>query len=379
MHTLLLTIKAAVAKGVRQPAALSPTKAALGERGKRHVRLGLANRLLALLVLIFAIGPVSAHEEEAARDMADAARTFLASLDAGQRDAASFALKDEHRVDWHFVPRERQGLSLARLTAAQHHLAMALLASGLSSQGMIKATTIMSLEQVLQVIEGPNRRLARNPGDYYLSVFGTPARTGTWGWSFEGHHLSLNFTIVEGHHIAATPSFMGSNPAIVPNGPHQGLEVLADEQNLGRSLVRSFSAQQRQAAVIAEKAPRDIVTSAARKVSPLEPQGIGWGALSPDQREQLWTLVKRYVQRARGEVAEADLAKIAKAGQDNLSFAWAGGLEPGQGHYYRIQGPTFLIEYDNTQNHANHVHAVYRDFEEDFGRDLLAEHYHQSH
>jgi hypothetical protein len=154
---------------------------------------------------------------------------------------------------------------------------------------------------------------------------------------------------------------------------------LDDEQNLARSLIRSFSPEQRQAAVISDKAPRDIVTSADRQVSPLEPRGIGWTALSPDQREQLWILVKRYVERARGEVAAADLAKIMRAGQDNLGFAWAGGTEPGQGHYYRIQGPTFLIEYDNTQNGANHIHAVYRDFEEDFGRDLLSEHYRQSH
>jgi hypothetical protein len=172
---------------------------------------------------------------------------------------------------------------------------------------------------------------------------------------------------------------MGTNPAIVPDGPHKGLQILADEENLARELAKSLSTEQKSKAVLNEKAPADIITTNERKISPLNPAGIGWKDLNNDQRELVWKLVKIYVERARGEVAEVDLKKIMDAGQENLHFAWAGGLERGQGHYYRIQGPTFLVEYDNTQNNANHVHCVYRDFNEDFGEDLLKKHYEEAH
>ncbi len=172
---------------------------------------------------------------------------------------------------------------------------------------------------------------------------------------------------------------MGTNPAIVPSGPHKGLQILADEENIARKLAKSLWTKQKSEAVISEKAPADILSENRRKISPLEPAGIGWKGLNSDQQKLVWKLVKTYVERARGEIAEADLKKIIAAGQDNIHFAWAGGLERGQGHYYRIQGPTFLIEYDNTQNNANHIHCVFRDFNEDFGEDLLLRHYEQAH
>jgi hypothetical protein len=319
-----------------------------------------------------------AHEELAAAEMALAARSLVASLTPDQKTASVFAIKDEHRLDWHFIPKERKGISIKEMTPQQRHLTTALLACSLSSKGLMKVSNIMSLEQILQTIEGPNRRAARDPELYYVSIFGEPDRGKTWGWRFEGHHLSVSFTIVDGH-VSSTPSMMGANPAIVPDGPHQGMQVLADEENIARQLATSLSTKQRTIAIINEKAPPDILSGNRRKISPLEPAGIGWEDLTGEQQTLVWQLVKIYVERARGEVAEADLAKITAAGRETIHFAWAGGLERGQGHYYRIQGPTFLIEYDNTQHNANHIHCVYRDFNEDFGEDLLRKHYEQAH
>lgn len=328
-------------------------------------------------MLILGLAPQPARAHPAADEMAVAAASFLAALTPEQKATATFALRDEHRLDWHFIPKERKGLAIKAMTVEQQHLTVALLAASLSSQGLMKASSIMSLEAVLQVIEGPNRRFSRDPLLYHVSIFGEPKPGQTWAWRFEGHHLSLNFTVVKGEHVSATPSFMGTNPDIVPEGPRQGQQVLAAEENIGRQLAKSLTAAQRAKAVFSDQAPADILTEARRKVSPLEPRGIGWKELNADQTELLWILVKLYVQRSRGEIAEADLKKITDAGREKIHFAWAGGMARGQGHYYRVQGPTFLIEYDNTQNNANHIHAVYRDFESDFGEDLLRRHYEQ--
>lgn len=333
---------------------------------------------LFLLLLVFA-NPAHAHEELAANEMAAAANSLIASFTPEQKAASVFAMDHDHRLDWHFIPKERKGTTLKEMTPQQRHLTTALLATSLSARGLVKASGIMSLEEVLKKIEASNPRVTRDPELYHVSIFGDPGPGKTWGWRFEGHHLSLSFTVVDGLHISSTPSMMGTNPDIVPDGPHKGLQVLADEENIGRELAKSLSAEQRSEAVISEKAPNDIFTANRRKISPLEPAGISWKSLNSEQQKLVWKLVKTYVERARGEIAEADLDKITAAGQDNIHFAWAGGFERGQGHYYRIQGPTFLIEYDNTQNNANHIHGVYRDFQEDFGEDLLQRHYEQSH
>jgi Protein of unknown function (DUF3500) len=330
--------------------------------------------------LVLALGiPADAHENETANEMAAAATSLIAPYRPEQKAAGVFALNDDQRLDWHYIPRERKGIALKGMTPQQKHLTTALLAASLSSQGLIKASNIMSLEQVLQTIEGPNSSVARDPELYYVSIFGEPAPGKTWGWRFEGHHLSLSFTIVDGQYISSTPSMMGSNPAIVQDGPHRGLQILADEQNIGRELAKSLSAKQKAKAIISETAPADIVSGNRRQISKIDPTGIAWTDLNSDQQKLVWQLVKNYVGRARGEIAEADLTKITAAGRDNIHFAWAGGMERGQGHYYRIQGPTFLIEYDNTQNNANHIHCVYRDFTEDFGEDLLQKHYDEAH
>jgi hypothetical protein len=218
----------------------------------------------------------------------------------------------------------------------------------------------------------------RDPELYFFSIFGTPNPRGPWGWRVEGHHLSANFTINDGRVLSATPSFFGSNPAVVPDGPRKGQSPLANEDDLGRELARSFTEQQRKAAVIAEVAPKDIVTSNLRRVSPLAPAGLAAGQMTPRQRALLERIVKEFLHRVRPDVADDNWAAIQKAGFDKISFAWAGGLDPGQGHYYRVQGPTFLLEMDNTQNKANHVHSVWRDFEKDFGGDPLRQHYDQA-
>jgi hypothetical protein len=334
---------------------------------------------LALCVVGTLAGAARAHEEHAANEMALAANNLIASLTPEQKAASVFAMEHDQRLDWHFIPKERKGITLKEMSPQQRHLTTALLAASLSSQGHYKTSSIMSLEQVLQKIEGASRRFSRDPDQYHVNIFGEPGPGKSWGWRFEGHHLSLSFTVADGQHISATPSMMGTNPAIVPDGPHKGLQILADEENLGRELARSLSAEQRPKALLSEKAPSDIITVNNRKISPLNPSGISWKDLNADQQKKLWRLVQVYVQRARGEVADVDLKRITDAGQENIHFAWAGGMGRGQGHYYRIQGPTFLIEYDNTQNNANHVHCVYRDFTEDFGEDLLKKHYEEAH
>ncbi len=316
--------------------------------------------------------------------MAEAAKKFLAALDDGQKSKAHYAdLKAEARQAWHFIPTEmvsfgRKGLPFTQMTEPQRKLALALLQSALSESGYAKAAGIMSLEAVLKEFE-KNSKVDRNPVLYFVSIYGTPDAKGTWAWRFEGHHLSLSFTIVDGKEVAAVPSFMGTNPAEVREGAKKGLRVLGKEEDLGRQLAKSLTAEQRSTAVFAEKAPSDIITGAKVKAERLSPEGISYAKLTGVQQELLKSVVAEYANRVRPDVAKGDLEKIAKAGWDKVAFAWAGGMNQGDGHYYRVQGPTFLLEYDNTQNNANHVHAVWRDFTNDFGEDLLKRHYEQSH
>ena len=311
-------------------------------------------------------------------EMADAATKFLGSLKPEQAAKASFKLKDDERQNWHFIPKARNGLPIKEMTEDQRKLAMKLLRSGLSDHGYGKATNIMSLETILREIEGPNSRMTRDPELYYISVFGKPDAKGTWAWRAEGHHLSVNYTIVKGEYVTGTPSFFGTNPADVKSGPRKGLRALGDEEDRARELIKALSPEQREQAIFEKVALRDIVTMAEKRVKPLEQKGIAAAKLNDDQKQKLLALVKAYVERNRPELARDDLRKINEAGIEKLYFAWAGGIEKGEGHYYRVQGPTFLLEYDNTQNNNNHIHAVYRDFENDFGEDLLRKHYQET-
>ncbi|MBM3847307.1 MAG: DUF3500 domain-containing protein [Verrucomicrobia bacterium] len=319
------------------------------------------------------------HSRGPASEMADAASHFLATLSAEQKAKATFEFQADERLNWHFIPRPRKGLPLKEMTAVQQRLAHVLLSSGLSQRGYAKAVTIMTLEQILREIEKGSTGMVRDEELYFVSIFGNPGPTQPWGWRVEGHHLSLNFTIEGGSVAVGAPSFMGTNPGEVLEGPRKGLRVLGHEEDLGRELITSMSAEQQKLAVISNTAPKDIITAADRKVKPLEEAGISWSKLNRTQRGLLRTLVEEYARRVRPELADADLAKIEKQGWNKLRFAWAGGFKKFEGHYYRIQGPTFLIEYDNVQNNNNHVHAVWRDFANDFGEDILKRHHLESH
>jgi Protein of unknown function (DUF3500) len=309
--------------------------------------------------------------------MSDTAKAFLASLDPEQRARATFQFQDEERFDWHYIPKERKGLPLKDMRPEQKHLAHALLAAGLSQRGYIKAVSIMSLDEVLRILEqgkGP----VRDPERYFFSVFGEPSETGTWGFRIEGHHLSQNFTIVNGRVLDA-PSFFGANPAEVREGPRKGLRVLAREEDLGRAFVQSLTAQQKKIAIVSPDAPGEILTAADRKAALKgQPSGIPASQLTSHQRELFQNLLDEYCNNVPEQLAQIREEQVKKAG-GNLYFAWAGGVNVGDPHYYRIQAPAFLIEYDDTQNGANHIHTVWRDFDGDFGLDLLKEHYQSSH
>ncbi|MBO0860992.1 MAG: DUF3500 domain-containing protein [Chloracidobacterium sp.] len=307
--------------------------------------------------------------------MAEAANKFLASLTSEQKAKAVFEFGDAQRFDWHFIPRERKGLPLKDLNENQRPLAMEFLKTGLGATGYQKATTIMSLEPVLAAMEGPNRHFPRDPQLYFFSIFGTPSANGVWGWRVEGHHVSLNFTIVKGELISNTPLFFGANPAEIREGERKGLRALAAEEDKGRDLIQALDEKQRAVAIFDKTAPGEIVTSNKRKVDPLKPEGVAAGQLSKQQKALLEKLVDEYLSRMPQDIADERSKKLRAAGFDKIYFAWAGGVNKGDPHYYRIQGPTFLVEYDDTQNNANHIHSVWRDFNGDFGEDLLREHY----
>ncbi len=320
-----------------------------------------------------------ARGHEPVAEMLDAAQKFLGALDAPQKTKAIYELSSNERETWFFVPIARHGIPLTELAPAQRELALALLRSGLSQRAFARAESIRSLDNVLKEIEHDTPKGRRNPELYYITIFGEPAAGASWGWRFEGHHLSFNFTIVRGEQVLFAPEFMGSNPAEVRAGPRQGERNLAEEEDLGRAFVQSLDDAQRKIAVIEAKSPNEILTSNKPRVDPIAPAGLPAAQLTTGQRAALRALLTIYATRNRAELADAALAEIDAAGFDKVSFAWAGGFAPGQGHYYRIQGPTFVVEFDNTQNNANHIHTVWRDFKNDFGHDLLAEHYAHDH
>lgn len=308
--------------------------------------------------------------------MRQAATNFLAALPDPQRVRVAFPFDSDQRTDWHFIPKERKGLPFKDMSPEQRQLGEALLSSGLGQRGFLKAVTIMSLDQILRDLENNNAK--RDPELYYITIFGTPSPTAPWGWSVEGHHLSVNLTVAGDGAVSSTPAFFGTNPAEVREGPRKGLRVLAQEEDLGRELVKSLDDVQRQAAIFSVDAPKDVITGNSRKVTLVDaPAGIAVGRLNDAQRLTLRKLIEEYLHRHRADLANEEWKKIEAAGLDRIHFGWAGGVEPGQGHYYRIHGPTFLIEYDNTQNNANHVHTVWRDLQNDFGEDLLRRHHEQ--
>ncbi len=307
-----------------------------------------------------------------ASELVTAGQKFLASLRQEQRAQATIPFADQERLNWHYIPRERKGVPFKILTPAQRTTADLLLESGLSEEGLRKARAIRQLEDVLRDEGGGSMR---DPELYYVSIFGTPADKSEWGWRMEGHHLSLNFTLRNNHVVSTTPFFFGANPATVREGPQKGKRVLAAEEEMGRALLKTFTGASRQKVLINVSAPGDIVTGASRKAQVGAPVGVPLREMTQEQKKRLTDLIEIYAHRLRKELADEELSKVRTAGLENVYFAWAGGSEPGQPHYYRIQGPTFVIEYDNTQDNANHIHTVWRDFDHDFGLDPLRAHY----
>jgi hypothetical protein len=256
----------------------------------------------------------------------------------------------------------------------------------LSQRGYLTATAIMDLEKTLGDLEqrvqaagGRGEGMRRDPVRYFFSVFGTPSTKSTWGWRVEGHHVSLHFTVVNGTLVASSPSFFGSNPAEVREGPKKGLRILADQEDTARALLMALDEKERAKAVIQGVALNEIVTTNKVDISPLSPVGITADSMTPGQRDMLMKVVDTYISKMADDIAAERTAKLRKAGLEKIAFAWAGDAERGKKHYYRIQGPTFLIEHDNSQNDGNHIHSIWRDFNGDFGRDLLREHIAKAH
>ncbi len=336
----------------------------------------MARTIFNVVCLVVLLGTITLTQQHAdpASAMSTAALKFLDSLNDEQEAAVRFPFDGEDRFDWHFIPRERKGVALKTMTGSQRSAALDLVRTGLSEEGFTKAEIIRQLEQILFNQEG---RDIRDPDLYFFMVFGEPGDGNTWGWRYEGHHISQNWTIVNGTAIAATPQFFGSNPAEVRDGPRQGLRVLGSEEDQARALLGSLNESQRAAALLSKEAPSDILTRSQQRVTLLEDFGVAHRDLDADQQAALWSIIEEYASAQPAPVAEERLASVHDAGLDGIRFAWMGGDAQGEPHYYRIQGSTFLIEYDNTQGNANHVHSVWRDFDGDFGRDLLAAHYRQ--
>jgi hypothetical protein len=312
--------------------------------------------------------------------MADAAHALLQTLDADQRQKISIPFEGDIRTDWHYIPRDRPGLPMKEMDATQQQLTKLLISTGLSASGHQTAMTIMELETVLAQIEGAGRRFPRDPELYYLSLFGDVATEQPWGWRFEGHHISINHTIVEGRRLAPAPLFFGSNPAQVRHGEREGLRALAAEEDLARELLEALDPDQQAQAIIGGEAPDDILTTNVVTVTDeVAPEGLCGSDMSASQRQVLEGLIHVYVGRMPDEAAEREMERIRMTDLTQACFVWAGSTKRGQGHYYRVQGDCFVAEYDNTQNDANHIHAVWRDLQDDFGRQLLAQHYRDGH
>jgi hypothetical protein len=338
------------------------------------VRMLLA---LALVGILTGVAYVSQATESSGEKMADAAEKFVNGLTAEQKNKAVFDFDSKERTNWHFVPRQdeakrstRKGLPMEEMTQEQKEAARALLRAGTTSDGFTTATTIMSLESILKELE-KGGSMVRNPGWYFFTIFGTPSKTGKWGWRVEGHHLSLNLTIDSGKVIAATPSFFGANPATVKQGPRKGERTLAEAEDLAKDLFKALDDEQRKVA-LQEKQFREI-EEANIKPTVDAPQGLAAAKMTEEQRGILLKLLQAYSRRMPPEVAEAEMTEVKKD-LDQVHFAYAGGVEPGKAHTYRIQGPTFVVEFlnvqaDSARNPANHIHSVWRHLKGDFGLD----------
>lgn len=317
--------------------------------------------------------------------MASAAVEFLASLNELQRSAATLPFGTDRRYIWDYRPPEstpRNGLRLINMTAGQQRKALALLDIGLSTRGAEQVRQIIGLEIPLLEQEQRDARVTpfiRHPEHYAVCIFGDPSSRSPWAWHVGGHHVGLHFTVVDGDRIASVPLFFGANPAEVRHGPHAGQRTLSEVEDMARALLRALPTDQKQIAIVSATAYPDILTDTYRVANAFAPpRGLPFTRMSGEHRALLTRLVRHYVERTNVELSGQYWHKI-EAELGELTFAWAGSAEPGQGHYYAIKAPSWLIEYDNTQNEANHIHSVLRDISGDWGADVLAQHYAESH
>lgn len=346
-------------------------------------------------------------------EMVHRATALLEGVPADLADQAQFDFDDPYRIDWAYYPREMagdmaQGLRLEDLDHQQRTLAYRLLEAGLSHATFAKVAAIMSLEQVLNGIEGYGKNIdLRNAGRYWVAIFGEPSVAGTWAWRYEGHHVSIHHTIVDGEVVASTPLFLGSNPARVMHHGHAIIRPCAEEEDAGRELVKMLDGDRFAAALLHEVAPWDMVVpnvsyvpdvsllgNPAHALSRFQqlfeemddadrhalrfeqdtPLGLRHTDMDSAQRAVFDDLIEIYISRLPDSLRDAEAARIDGAGRGNVHFAWAGPTEPGELHYYRIHGPTFLVEYDCVQDEGNHIHAIWRDPVRDFGKDILGAH-----
>ena len=310
-------------------------------------------------------------------DTTRAARDLVAALRPAQRTALVQPLAGEERTNWSYFPGRRPGVALKDLEPAERAAVFALLRSALSAQGMKRTEGVILLEGVLREMSMFG---GRDPDLYYLTLFGEPPPEGVatpWSFRFEGHHLSLHFSSATGQLVSSTPAFFGAEPSTVPKGPHKGLRVLGDQEDAARRLFDSLDAAQKKTAIIAASAPGDIILRPSRRAVP-DPEGLPASQMSDAQKKLLMDLIGVYTGNLREDQARTQWERIEKAGTGSIRFAWAGDTRPGGVFYYRVQGPTFILEYDVTQSDADHVHSVYRDLENDFGGDALRRHYAES-
>jgi len=333
-----------------------------------------------LLLLIFLFG--SFLPSSLAQNAVKQANRFIALLTEEQKLSTLFPFDNNERYNFHFVPIKRKGVTFNEMSAEQIEVGLGLLKICLSDQTYKKTNDIVKLEAILKELEKrkPEDKY-RDPGNYHFTIFGIPSEKNIWGWRFEGHHISFNFSFDQKLLVSGTPGFLGTNPAIVPSGPAMGTQILKEESDLGFDLLHSLNKSQFKQAMIDSVAYPDILTFDKRSALIGDPKGVKYSDLNKEQKAMMLALVRLYVFRYSHLLAESMLKDIQKAGLENLWFAWAGHTEPviGKGTYYRVQGPSMLIEYDNTQNNANHVHSVIRDLKNDFGGDLLLEHYKTAH
>jgi hypothetical protein len=332
-----------------------------------HAHERPTRRLVLAAATFLPFGGASAQSADAQQRIADQANRLLALLDGRQRRQVLIAFDSANRVDWHYIPRSRSGLSLGEMAPAQADAARALFATVLNEQGLKLLDGVRLLEGVLREQQGS----WRDPGRYYLSVFGTPGRF-PWGWRFEGHHLSLNVALPAAGHVAVTPFFVGAHPATVRDGPNKGFRLLGNAEDLARQIMMGLNDAQRRTALIANRSFGEIVASPQREQDLGQPRGLELGAMDGPSRQRVEALMETFLATLTPDLVTSQKQRVMQQGLDRFRFAWAGSLTPGEAY---VHGPATLIEHDNTQNGANHIHSVWRDLASDFGHDALAEHY----